>query len=266
MNFDQSNLRVSFNPSYVFSLAAYSDNHVCMVNCEASQEAFALGHLHQPQQSQLRNLINSFPDVLTKRLGRTNKGICHLELNDTTPCRAGPYMLAPPKLEALRTHVNQLLQEGIIVPTISDYASPCFLVPKKDGGQRLVIDYRKVNSKIIFDTYPLPTIESALMTFGSAKFFTILDLNAAYHQIPLSPQSQRYTTFTTPFGTYAYTRLPFGLTVGSQVLSRILANLFSNISWKFLFLYLDDLLIFSNTFEEHLHHLSQVLSKLRSAN
>lgn len=265
MNFNHSSLLVSFNNNYSYAIQHQPYSEFCYLSCIQNVETPALAHLHLSQQAKVRSLMNQFPDVLTKELGKTDKGVCELKLTDTIPCRTGPYMLAPPKLTILRQHIQELLKDGVVVPTNSDYSSPCFLVPKKDGGQRLVVDYRKVNAKIVFDTFPLPTIESALMTFGQAKYFTILDLNSAYHQIPLTKESQRYTAFATPFGTYAYTRLPFGLTIGSQVLSRILANLFSDMSWEFLFLYLDDLLVFSNSFEEHMAHVQLVLERLRFA-
>lgn len=264
LNFDLSQIKVSFKPEFNFAIQDTLPLSFCHITQEQNFGQ-VLSHLHPEQRAKLLCVINQYPEVLTKTLGKTDKGICNLTLTDENPCRTGPYMLAPPKLALLRQHINQLLREGVIIPMTSDYSSPCFLIPKKDGSQRLVVDYRKVNSKIVFDTFPLPTIESALMTFGKAKFFTILDLNSAYHQVPLTKQSQRYTAFATPFGTFAYTRLPFGLTVGSQVLSRILNNLFSDISWKFLFLYLDDLLIFSDSFAEHLVHVAQVLERLKHA-
>lgn len=262
LNFDQSRLLFDFKPERILLI---QDNLPSNCKLTVSQEMPVLNHISADKRIKLLEIIECFPDVLTKKLGLTDQGYCHLQLKDSKPCRSPPYMLAPPKLEVLRTHVNELLAAGVIKQSISDYSSPCFLVPKKDGSKRLVVDYRKVNAKVVFDTFPLPTIESALMNFGGAQFFTILDLNAAYHQVPLTPESQKYTTFTTPFGSYSYTRLPFGLTVGSQVLSRILANVFSEASWKFIFLYLDDLLIFSKSFPEHLEHVTFVLNKLREA-
>lgn len=259
LKFDHTSFQFSFNPSMIM-----------LVQDEwgggQPQSTFNdLAHLPPDQQQKLKSLMRKFPDVLTTKLGMTNKGTCHLTLKDSHPVRSHAYMLAPPKLRVLRNHVNQLLQQGVVIPSVSEYASPCFLVPKKDGGKRLVVDYRKINSKIAFDTFPLPTIETALMNFGGAKIFSVLDLNSAYHQVPLDRESQQYTTFTTPFGSFAYTRLPFGLTVGSQVLSRILANIFSDAAWEFLFLYLDDLVIFSKNFEEHLQHIEFVLQRLRDS-
>lgn len=265
LDFDQSHLYFKFNPDRVFVI---QNQERAQLNLIASVDQGDTPHMQQltsAQRQTLNNLINDFPDVLTKQLGSTDRGVCHLELTDKTPCRAHPYPLPPPKLQKLRQHIEHLLETGVITQTISDYSSPCFLVPKKDGSQRLVVDYRKLNAKIKFDTFPLPTIESALMQFGGAKYFTILDLNSAYHQIPLTLESQRYSAFITPFGSYTYTRLPFGLTVGSQILSRILANVFSDVSWQFLFLYLDDLLIFSNSFQEHMQHIKFVLNRLREA-
>ena len=87
--------------------------------------------------------------------------------------------------------VNELLEQGIVRPSKSPYASPAFLVRKSGGGFRLVVDYRKVNAKVIFDSYPMPTIEQVFDQFGGTAVFTVLDLNSAYYQIPLSFKSRR---------------------------------------------------------------------------
>jgi hypothetical protein len=82
--------------------------------------------------------------------------------------------------------VNELLEQEVVRPSKSPYASVAFLVPKRDGGFRMVVDYRKVNTKVVFDSYPMPTIEQALDQFGGAAVISVLDLNSAYYQIPLS--------------------------------------------------------------------------------
>lgn len=265
MDFSRSNFYFKFAPLQSFSILNLSPLYCSSITTSDSNWLPSLAHLPPDKVTKLLPVLQDFSDVLTPKLGLTNQGSCTLELLDNTPCRTPPYIVAPPKLQILRQHIDELLTKQIIVPTTSEYASPCFLIPKKDGGHRLVVDYRKLNAKIKFDTFPLPTIESALMHFGGAKFFTVLDLNSAYHQIPLSPESQPLTAFSTQFGTFAYTRLPFGLAVGGQILSRILSNIFNDISWNNLFLYLDDLLVYSDTFEQHLEHLSLVLSRLRAS-
>lgn len=265
LNFDRTSLRFQFKPDLCVPVPSTVSLMSMGPLTEECSQLPSVAHLPEYQQERLFPLLQDFSDVLTDKLGLTTVGMCHLELIDARPCRSHPYPLPPPKLKLLREHIEKLVKSGVVVESSSDYSSPCFLVPKKDGGHRLVVDYRKVNALIRFDTFPLPTVETALMHFGGAKYFSILDLNSAYHQIPLHTDSQRYSCFTTPFGSYSYTRLPFGLSVGGQTLSRILNKIFQEVTWDFLFLYLDDLLIYSNSFDEHMTHLSFVLAKLREA-
>lgn len=265
LNFDRTSLQFRFKPAMSISIPNTISLMAIGPLSEECHNLPSISHLPLDQQEKLIPFLQDFSDVLTDRLGLTNAGVCTLQVTDGRPCRSHPYPLPPPKLKLLRDHIDHLVKTGVVIESSSDYSSPCFLVPKKDGGHRLVVDYRKINALIRFDTFPLPTVETALMHFGGAKYFSILDLNSAYHQIPLHPDSQRYSCFTTPFGSYSYTRLPFGLSVGGQVLSRILNKIFKDVTWDFLFLYLDDLLIYSNSLDEHIAHLSFVLAKLRGA-
>jgi hypothetical protein len=161
--------------------------------------------------------------------------------------------------------VNELLEQGVVRPSKSPYASPAFLVPKKDGEFRLVVDYRRVNGKIVFDAYPMPTIDQALEQFGGARVFSVLDLNSAYFQIPLSATSRRITAFCTPFGLYEFNKLPMGISVGCQGLSRVVDKLFSDLKGRFVFNFLDDLVVYSASKEEHLEHVKEVLGRLQVA-
>ena len=132
-----------------------------------------------------------------------------IELSDNTPVRSPPYRCAPPKLQKFKKIVNELLEEGVVRPSKSQYASPAFLVDKKGGGSRLVVDYRKVNAKIVFDSYQLPTIDQAFQQFNGSVVFSVLDLNSAYFQIPLSTHSRRVTAFCTPLGCLNSTSYPW---------------------------------------------------------
>jgi hypothetical protein len=104
--------------------------------------------------------------------------------------------------------VDELLEQGVVRPSKSPYASPAFLVPKSGGGYRMVVDNRKVNGKVVLDSYPMSTVEQAFKQFGGAVVFSVLDLNSAYYQIPLSPRSRRVTAFCTPFGLYEFNKQP----------------------------------------------------------
>jgi hypothetical protein len=116
------------------------------------------------------------------------------------PVRSPPYRCAPPKLKVFREMIDDLLEKGVARPRKSPYANPAFLLSKRAGGVRFVFDYRRVNQKIVFDSYPVPSIEQA---FGrGATLFSVLDLNSAYYKIPLSKRSQRIIAFCTPFGLF----------------------------------------------------------------
>ena len=191
--------------------------------------------------------LAEFLAVFSTVLGTADCAPYVIELTDSTPVLSTPYKCAPPNFAIFNSMVNELLEQGVVIPSKSPYASPVFLVPKSGGGYHMVVDYRKVNSKIVFDSYLIPTIEEALEQFGNAAFFTVFDLNSAYYQIPLSANSRRVTTFCTPFGLYEFNKLPMGINVGSQGLSRVVDELFAELNGSYFFNFLDDLVIYSSS-------------------
>jgi hypothetical protein len=139
------------------------------------------------------------------------------------------------------------------------------LVPKLDSSYRAVVDYRRLNQCTEIESVPLPDIHAAFHWFCKAKYFTTLDLNQAYHQIPLAMESKHLTAFSTDWNLYQYHRVPFGIATGVQVLTRLLDKIFHDVKFKFVYHYLDDLVIYSSDFDQHLDHVVQVLSRLRDA-
>jgi transposase InsO family protein len=222
-------------------------------------------HLNNGQRKELHDLLGMYGDVITESLGCTDIMEYNILLTDRTPVRSPPYQCNPVKMVEMRENVQKLLQNNVIAESNSPYASPAFLVPKKGSLSRLVVDYRALNRKVVFDAFPLPTIENALMHFGRAKVFSVLDLNAAYHQIPLTKESRQVTAFITPFGLYEYNRLPFGICTGGQILSRLVDRIFGDIKYKYVFNYLDDVVVYSENFDDHLQHLKEVFCRLRKA-
>ena len=109
---------------------------------------------------------------------------------------------------------------------------------------RLVVDYRQLNKNIEFESIPLPDIHSAFHYFTKAKIFTIMDLNQAFHQIPLAEESKHLTAFAVPFNLYQFTRVPFGISQGSSVCSRLLEKIFHDVKFKFVCHYLDDIVVY----------------------
>jgi len=213
----------------------------------------------------LEAIVADFPALFSRGLGTADCAPYDIELSDSVPVRSPPYRCAPPKLEIFKKMINELLEQGVVRPSKSPYASPAFLVPKNGGGFRLVVDYRKLNAKVVFDSYPMPTIEQAFEQFGGAAVFTVLDLNSAYYQIPLSLRSRRVTAFCTPFGLFEFNKLPMGISVGSQGLSRVIDELFADLRGRYVFNFLDDLVVYSPSPAEHVAHVREVLRRLQTA-
>jgi hypothetical protein len=153
---------------------------------------------------QLDQLVSAFPDLFSEQLGTVKGMACHLDLTDDIPVRSRPYQCSPPRLQALREIVQGLLEQGVIRKSYSHYASPAFLVPKSQGGYRMVVDYRLLNKKVVFDAFPMPSPEHAFANFHGAKVFSVLDLNSAYYRIPLLTKSRKATAFCTPFRLYEF--------------------------------------------------------------
>jgi len=162
------------------------------------------------------SILAEFLAVFPTVLGTADCAPYVIELTDSIPVHSAPYRCAPPKLVIFKNMVNELLTQGVVRPSKSPYASPAFLVPKSGGSYRMEVDYCKVNSKIVFDSYPMPTIEEALDQFANAAIFSVLDLNSAYYQIPLAANSRGVTAFCTPFGLYEFNKLPMGISVGPR--------------------------------------------------
>jgi len=277
ISLDLGSVYFRFSPRNQFSLE-FADDGVVIADCvrpesavfkveqvDSSIERADLSHLSSDQASQVRDLVEAYPDVFTSKLGRTNILQYEISLKDSSPVRLPPYRLSPPRMCILREKIQKWLDEGVIRPSVSPYSSPIFLVPKGDNDFRPVVDYRQLNQKIDIESVPLPDINTAFNWFAGAKVFTSLDLNSAYNQIGLAESSRSITAFATDWNLYEFCSLPFGLATGSQVLSRLLDKIFGDIKFKYLYHYLDDLIIYSSSFEEHLIHLREVLARLRNA-
>ena len=148
----------------------------------------------------------------------------------------------------------------------SPWSSPVVLVKKKTGEWRFCVDYRKLNEVTMKDVYPLPRIEEALARLEGSRYFSIMDLQSGYHQIPLHPEDRQKTAFITADGLYQFKVLPFGLTNAPSTFQRTMEVVLAGLKWTVCLIYIDDVVVFAPTFEEHLLRLDQVLSCLRKAN
>ncbi|CAF1550382.1 unnamed protein product, partial [Adineta steineri] len=166
----------------------------------------------------------------------------------------------------LKIMIDQLLDAGLICTSQSPYAAPTLLVKKKDQSWRLVNDYKKLNSITIKDNYPLPNMEITLQSLGAGySFFSKLDLKSGFWQFPINPSDRAKTAFITPFGLFEWLVLPQGLRNSPPTFQRTMSNVLSSCTDCSL-IYLDDIVVFSHTYDEHLLHLNKVLNALKLHN
>ena len=222
--------------------------------------------LSQSEMKLLQEVLQRNKDVFSEGpddFGCTSTIVHDIPLVDPTPFRMPYRRISPSDFKEVQEHLKELQSAGIIRPSKSPFASPIVVVRKKDGKIRLCVDYRKLNSRTERDAFPLPRIDESLDALGKAKFFTSLDLMAGYLQVQMSEGDQPKTAFTTPMGLFEYTRMPFGLMNAPATFQRLMTTIFGDMNLSELLIYLDDVIVFSSTLEEHLASLERVFSRLR---
>ncbi|KAM0999125.1 hypothetical protein FF1_005867 [Malus domestica] len=174
-----------------------------------------------------------------------------------------PYRISPPELEELRKQLNELLNAGYIQPSKSSYGAPVLFQRKKEGSLRLCIDYRALNKITIKNKYPLPLIADLFDQLGEARYFTKLDLRSGYYQVRIAPGDESKTTMVTIYGSFEYKVMPFGLTNAPATFCTLMNKVFHPYLDKFVVVYIDDIVVYSKTLEEHVKHLRIVFKTLR---
>ena len=183
----------------------------------------------------------------------------------TKPIRQMPYRQGLKMRDLASEEIQKMLEHGVIEPVSSEWTSPIVFVPRKTGEKRFCIDYCKLNAVTKPDAYPLPRIDDCLDSLGDAMIFTTLDANAGYWQIAVAPEDRDKTTFTCHSGTYRYRRMPFGLRNAPATFQRALDIILSGVRWQTCLIYLDDVIVFSRTIEQHVRDVDTVLTLLRKA-
>ena len=179
----------------------------------------------------------------------------------------GPiYQLSETELEVLRDYLKVNLAKGFIRPSSSSAGYPILFVPKKNGKLRLYVDYRKLNDITIKNRYPLPNADELRDRLARAQWFTKLDMRRAYNLIRMARGEEWKTAFRTRYGSYEYMVMPFGLTNTPTTCQELVNNVLRNLFDRCVIAYLDDILIFSKTMEEHKRHIKQVLTCLDQVN
>lgn len=226
--------------------------------------SFDFGNSSMPEDAKRR--------LCEKMMERKNFYSCHewdvgcskstkheIRLTDARPFRERSWRLPPADLEDVRQHLQGLQRNGIISESRSPYASPIVVVRKKSGKVRMCVDYRTLNQRRIPDQYTVPRIEDALHSLSGSKWFSVLDLRSGYYQIPMSETDKEKTAFICPLGFYQFERMPQGISGAPATFQRVMKRTIGNMNFLEVLVYLDDLIVFGRTIEEHEERFLKVL-------
>ena len=231
-------------------------------------ELFDLSLVPQSVKKETAELLCSYEDVISSNkmdLGSTN--IVQHDIQTTTdePIRQSARRIPIHLQTEVKDHVDELVDNGIVSPSTSPWAAPIVTVRKPDGTLRLCVDYRKLNAVTVKDAFPLPRIDTALDNMTGACYFSTLDLTSGYWQVELDNAARAKSAFVTPFGLFEWKSMPFGLCNAPATFQRLMNRVLGELVGECCMVYLDDIVIFSTTVAEHLHHLQLVLQRLRDA-
>ncbi|KAG2212941.1 hypothetical protein INT45_002311, partial [Circinella minor] len=215
---------------------------------------------------ELQPLVEEYQDIFRDELPGLppDRGFEHvIDTGDEKPVSRPPYKMSPLELDELRRQLNELLELGLVVPSASPWGSPVLFVKKADGTMRMCVDYRATNKKTIRINAPLPRIDECLERLQGAKYFTSLDLKSGYHQIKIRESDIPKTAFNTRYGQYSWKVLPFGLCNAPPSFQALMNKVLGDLLDRCCIVYLDDILIFSDSWDKHKEHVKMVLDKLR---
>lgn len=224
-----------------------------------------LSHLLEDQQILLKNLIFEFADRFPDVPSTTNMIVHDVDVGDAKPVKQRAYRANPDKQSAIDKEIKYMLDNGILEPSSSPWSSPCIVICKPDGvSYRFCTDYRKVNELTVTDSYPLPRIEDCIDQIGKCKYVTKFDLLKGYWQVPLTDRAKLVSACVTSRGLYQYTVTPFGMKNSGATFQRLMNTLCQDVDDCNA--YVDDVVIFSTDWDEHLKTMRQFFTKTRKAN
>ena len=229
--------------------------------------------LSDAERLELTSIIADNSDKFAKswsELGCTSLHSHKIETGGAAPIRSFPYKTSPEIKEEISRQVKELLDLGIIYENDDcQWCSPIVMCRKADGvSWRMAVDYRKINAVTKPMIWPLPNFTEVVETLGhaKAKIFSVLDLKGAFYQVPLDPETKEKSSFITHDGVYTFNRCSFGLMNMPMSFQAVMSKALKGISWKHCLAFIDDIIIFSETWEEHKTHLRQVFDRLKQAN
>ena len=236
-------------------------------NCETKLD---LKDLDVPEQyrSKIEKLVLKNQDLFASKdseLGHTDTIKMQIDIGNNVPIKMKPYRTPIKNREVIDKAINEMLDADVIKRSRSPWSFPVVIVDKKDGSKRFCVDFRKLNQITKKNSYPLPLIDDILALLGKAKFFTSLDLKSGYWQVAMDEKDKEKTAFTCHKGLFEFNVMPFGLSNAPAVFQELMSVVLQGCN-DFATAYLDDIMVFSSTLEEHLEHLSIIFGKLRQHN
>jgi hypothetical protein len=263
---------VTLTPGTVIAYAeVYSENLVLNVEDQPSKNPaewegnLDLEVLTENQRDVFRKVLREYSHLWDQnRLGVLQGTVNRIETQGN-PVFQHPYRAGAEARKAEKEEVARMLRLGVIEPSQAEWASPVVLIPKSDGSIRFCIDYTRINALTAREVYPLPRMDECLDSLGEAEYFSTLDANTGFWQIEVCEKERDKATFSCHSGMYRFKRMPFGLVNAPATFQKAMDNILADLRWESVIVYLDDVIIFSRSFEEHVRHLTLVLQKLSEA-
>ena len=221
------------------------------------------------QAEKARSLLREYHDIFSLEnhdMGHTNvtKHEIVLKDPDTPPFKERFHRILPPQLDEVREHLKFMLNAGVVQLSNSPWCNAVVLVRKKDGSLHFCIDFRRLNALTIKDSHPLPRICETLESLARAAHYSTFDLNSGFWQVPMDEESKQYTAFTLgSMGLYECESMPFGLCNAAPTFQRLMQNCLGKLNLTYCLIYLDDVIVFSETPEENLQRMHVVFNRLR---
>ena len=234
-------------------------------DAEASKQLMINEQLEDSQKIELLALLKEFDDVLQNTPGKTNLVEYRIHTDSAPPLRLPAYRLPYAYRDRVKKELDDMLKLGIIEPSASEWASPMVVVAKKDGALRICVDFRRLNAISKYDAYPMQRIDELVDKLGKARFVTTVDLTKGYWQVPIAEEDKPKTAFTTPFGLFQFTVMPFGLQGAPSTFQRMMDTLIRGME-GYASAYIDDVAVYSSCWREHIDHLRNLFLRLRKAN
>ncbi len=245
-----------------------SHDQAANVRLTDTQGSWNIGNVDDQYKSELVDMLDSYEHSVFTGLGKAEKYEYKLRLKQGADLSSGRHYrrrYGPHLEKVVDDQVQSLLKSDIVEPSTSEVISPIVLVKKPDKTIRFCLDFRFINQHLVDEIFPLATVSEALMRLNNSKYFSVLDMNSAYNQIPLEESSRYLTAFETSSGVYQFKRMCFGLKTAPLAFQRLMQTVLCGLTLSYVLVYLDDVLIHSASPDLHLQNLREVLERFKAA-